>query len=164
MSGSTGVIYRQFSATIVSAMALSVLVAIVLTPALCATMLKPLKKGEHHVAHKGWSAWRARHHPPSVAVHGHRGGAVRADGRAVRAPAQFVPAQRGPGRADGAGAGTGRCHPGAHAGIDHGTGKPLPAEREGCGGIGVLGAGLQLRRHGTERGHGLRQAEGLERA
>ncbi|WP_449467771.1 multidrug efflux RND transporter permease subunit SmeE [Stenotrophomonas humi] len=55
MSGSTGVIYRQFSATIVSAMALSVLVAIVLTPALCATMLKPLKKGEHHVAHKGVS-------------------------------------------------------------------------------------------------------------
>ncbi len=53
MSGSTGIIYRQFSATIVSAMALSVLVAIVLTPALCATMLKPLKKGEHHVAHSG---------------------------------------------------------------------------------------------------------------
>jgi multidrug efflux pump len=47
------VIYRQFSATIVSAMALSVLVAIVLTPALCATLLKPLKKGEHHVAHRG---------------------------------------------------------------------------------------------------------------
>ena len=55
MSGATGVIYRQFSATIVSAMGLSVLVAIVLTPALCATMLKPLKKGEHHVTHKGWS-------------------------------------------------------------------------------------------------------------
>jgi len=55
MSGSTGVIYRQFSATIVSAMALSVLVAIVLTPALCATMLKPLKKGEHHVPHAGWA-------------------------------------------------------------------------------------------------------------
>ena len=53
MSGATGVIYRQFSATIVSAMALSVLVAIVLTPALCATMLKPLKKGEHHTAHRG---------------------------------------------------------------------------------------------------------------
>ena len=55
MGGATGVIYRQFSATIVSAMGLSVLVAIVLTPALCATLLKPLKKGEHHVAHKGWS-------------------------------------------------------------------------------------------------------------
>ncbi len=53
MTGSTGVIYRQFSATIVSAMALSVLVAIVLTPALCATMLKPLKKGEHHDSGSG---------------------------------------------------------------------------------------------------------------
>ncbi|KXV69353.1 multidrug transporter [Acetobacter malorum] len=40
-SGSTGVIYRQFSVTIVAAMWLSVLVAMVLTPALCATMLKP---------------------------------------------------------------------------------------------------------------------------
>ncbi|PAX06723.1 efflux RND transporter permease subunit [Sphingomonas lenta] len=40
-AGSTGVIYRQFSITIVSAMALSVLVAIILTPALCATILKP---------------------------------------------------------------------------------------------------------------------------
>lgn len=39
--GSTGVIYRQFSITIVSAMLLSVVVAVVLTPALCATMLKP---------------------------------------------------------------------------------------------------------------------------
>jgi multidrug efflux pump len=47
MGGSTGIIYRQFSATIVSAMALSVLVAIVLTPALCATLLKPVHKGEH---------------------------------------------------------------------------------------------------------------------
>jgi multidrug efflux pump len=41
MTGSVGVIYRQFSATIVAAMALSVFVAIVLTPALCATLLKP---------------------------------------------------------------------------------------------------------------------------
>ncbi|SHH87207.1 efflux RND transporter permease subunit [Pollutimonas bauzanensis] len=45
--GSTGVIYRQFSITIVSAMGLSVLVAIVLTPALCATMLKPVPQGGH---------------------------------------------------------------------------------------------------------------------
>jgi len=41
ISGSSGVIYRQFSVTIVSAMLLSVLVALVLTPALCATLLKP---------------------------------------------------------------------------------------------------------------------------
>ncbi len=45
--GSIGVIYRQFSITIVSAMVLSVLVALILTPALCATLLKPLAKGGH---------------------------------------------------------------------------------------------------------------------
>ncbi|MCX8958034.1 efflux RND transporter permease subunit [Erwinia psidii] len=45
--GSTGVIYRQFSITIVSAMVLSVVVALILTPALCATMLKPISKGDH---------------------------------------------------------------------------------------------------------------------
>ena len=56
LGGSTGVIYRQFSATIVSAMALSVLVAIVLTPALCATLLKPVQKGEelHTTGFFGW--------------------------------------------------------------------------------------------------------------
>ncbi|WP_261816942.1 efflux RND transporter permease subunit [Vibrio gallicus] len=41
MSGSTGIIYQQFSLTIVSAMVLSVIVALVLTPVLCATLLKP---------------------------------------------------------------------------------------------------------------------------
>jgi len=51
-TGSTGVIYRQFSITIVSAMALSVFVALTLTPALCATLLKPIEKG-HHAAHDG---------------------------------------------------------------------------------------------------------------
>ncbi len=54
--GSTGVIYRQFSITIVSAMGLSVLVAIVLTPALCATLLKPVKKGGH-ARSKGFFGW-----------------------------------------------------------------------------------------------------------
>jgi len=54
--GSTGVIYRQFSITIVAAMALSVLVAIVFTPALCATMLKPVEKG-HSMARKGFFGW-----------------------------------------------------------------------------------------------------------
>ncbi len=47
--GTTGAIYRQFSITIVSAMVLSVLVAMILTPALCSTLLKPLHKGELHV-------------------------------------------------------------------------------------------------------------------
>ncbi len=54
--GSTGVIYQQFSITIVSAMALSVLVALVFTPALCATMLKPLAKGQHH-GKSGFFGW-----------------------------------------------------------------------------------------------------------
>jgi multidrug efflux pump len=47
LSGATGVIYRQFSVAIVAAMGLSVLVALILTPALCATLLKPLHVGEH---------------------------------------------------------------------------------------------------------------------
>ncbi|SUW65053.1 Acriflavine resistance protein B [Buttiauxella agrestis] len=54
--GSTGAIYRQFSITIVSAMVLSVLVAMILTPALCATLLKPIAKGEHHEK-KGFFGW-----------------------------------------------------------------------------------------------------------
>jgi multidrug efflux pump len=54
--GSQGVIYRQFSITIVSAMGLSVLVALVLTPALCATLLKPVGKG-HTIADKGFFGW-----------------------------------------------------------------------------------------------------------
>ncbi|MDQ0024600.1 multidrug efflux pump [Variovorax paradoxus] len=54
--GSTGVIYRQFSITIVSAMTLSVLVALVLTPALCATLLKPVPKG-HAMASTGFFGW-----------------------------------------------------------------------------------------------------------
>ncbi|MCE0825159.1 MULTISPECIES: multidrug efflux RND transporter permease subunit AcrB [Buttiauxella] len=54
--GSTGAIYRQFSITIVSAMVLSVLVALILTPALCATLLKPVAKGESH-AKKGFFGW-----------------------------------------------------------------------------------------------------------
>ncbi|MGE4411100.1 MAG: efflux RND transporter permease subunit [Sphingobium sp.] len=45
--GSTGVIYRQFSLTIVSAMVLSVMVALILTPALCATILKPHDPTKH---------------------------------------------------------------------------------------------------------------------
>ena len=53
--GSTGAIYRQFSITIVSAMVLSVLVALILTPALCATMLKP-HKGDHQTK-GGFFGW-----------------------------------------------------------------------------------------------------------
>ena len=54
--GSTGAIYRQFSLTIVSAIALSVLVALILTPALCATLLKPVS-AEHHEKKSGFFGW-----------------------------------------------------------------------------------------------------------
>mgnify|MGYP000535349493 FL=1 len=53
--GSTGVIYRQFSVTLVSSMVLSVVVAIVLTPALCATLLKPVSPDHHDK--KGFFGW-----------------------------------------------------------------------------------------------------------
>lgn len=54
--GSTGVIYRQFSVTIVSAMALSVLIALTLTPSLCAKYLLPVDHEEHH-GKAGFFGW-----------------------------------------------------------------------------------------------------------
>lgn len=57
--GSTGVIYRQFSITIVSAMLLSILVALTLTPALCSTLLKPVART--HKATGGFFGWFNRH-------------------------------------------------------------------------------------------------------
>ncbi len=127
--GSTGAIYRQFSITIVSAMALSVLVALILTPALCATMLKPIQKGSHG-ATTGFFGWFNRmfdksthHYTDSV------GNILRSTGRYlvlyliivvgmawlfVRLPS-LVPAGRGPGGIPEHGAAACRRHPGAYA-------------------------------------------------
>ncbi len=55
--GSTGVIYRQFSVTIIASMLLSVLVALILTPVLCASLLQPVGKG-HEAAESGFSLLR----------------------------------------------------------------------------------------------------------
>jgi hydrophobe/amphiphile efflux-1 (HAE1) family protein len=55
-SGSTGVIYRQFSITIVSAMSLSVMVALIFTPSLCATILRP-RVAEAHERERGFFGW-----------------------------------------------------------------------------------------------------------
>jgi multidrug efflux pump len=55
-SGSAGVVYRQFSVTIIAAMLLSVLMAVIFTPALCATMLKPPRDGSHG-KRRGFSFW-----------------------------------------------------------------------------------------------------------
>jgi multidrug efflux pump len=56
LTGSSGVIYRQFSVTIVSAMVLSVFVALILTPALCATILKPVPANGHR-SQSGFFSW-----------------------------------------------------------------------------------------------------------
>ncbi|MFB1032439.1 MAG: efflux RND transporter permease subunit, partial [Aliarcobacter cryaerophilus] len=58
-SGSTGIIYRQFSITIISSIVLSVIVALTLTPALCSTILKPHKKNEDKTQEKnsGFFFW-----------------------------------------------------------------------------------------------------------
>ncbi len=53
-SGSTGVIYRQFSVTIITSMLLSVVVALVLTPVLCASLLKPVPKGHEPAENAVW--------------------------------------------------------------------------------------------------------------
>ncbi|MEA9389026.1 multidrug efflux RND transporter permease AcrD [Acerihabitans sp. TG2] len=58
--GTTGAIYRQFSVTIVAAMVLSVLVALILTPALCATLLKPLPANHQQVRRKFFSWFNRR--------------------------------------------------------------------------------------------------------
>jgi len=68
IGGSTGVIYRQFSITIVAAMGLSILVALILTPALCANLLKPVEKG--HRAHaRGFFGWFNRTFAATVTRH-----------------------------------------------------------------------------------------------
>ncbi|SFA80380.1 multidrug efflux pump [Collimonas sp. OK607] len=55
-SGAVGAIYRQFSLSMVASMVFSVLMAFTLTPALCATILKPVEAGHHHEK-KGFFGW-----------------------------------------------------------------------------------------------------------
>nr|AXL05155.1 multidrug efflux pump subunit AcrB [Aeromonas hydrophila] len=138
--GSTGAIYRQFSLTIVSAMVLSVLVALILTPALCATLLKPIKHGEFG-AKRGFFGWFNRAFDASanryqsgvrkVVKQGVRYGIIYAampggTGHPVHAHAHLLPAGRGSGghHVHGATAGRGdqaayRGGAGRHAGLLH---------------------------------------------
>ena len=55
-SGATGNIYKQFALTMAASIAFSAFLALTLTPALCATMLKPIPKG-HHEEKKGFFGW-----------------------------------------------------------------------------------------------------------
>ena len=106
--GSTGVIYRQFSITIVSAMVLSVIVAMVFTPALCATFLKPQAKG-HKASNSGFFGWFTRNFERSSDKYqGYVGSMIRRGGRSMalyallllvlavvfmRLPTSFLPAE-----------------------------------------------------------------------
>lgn len=76
MSGSTGVIYRQFSVTIISAMVLSLFVALILTPAMCASLLK-LNEGEVRFAPARWF---------NLGVSGVNNGYASAVGRLIKRP------------------------------------------------------------------------------
>ena len=82
--GSVGVIYRQFSVTIASAMLLSVLVAIILTPALCATILKPVDPERYKRPLYAWLGWFNR------GVTGATGGYVSAVGQVVARPLRML--------------------------------------------------------------------------
>ncbi|GGO78751.1 multidrug efflux RND transporter permease subunit [Marinobacterium nitratireducens] len=83
-TGSTGAIYRQFSVTIVSAMALSVLVALILTPALCATLLK---SGQHG-SKRGFFGWFNRNFDRST--EGYKRGVGSLVRRPVRVTAVYL--------------------------------------------------------------------------
>jgi len=177
--GSTGAIYRQFSLTIVSAMVLSVLVALILTPALCATILKPIKHGEFG-AKRGFFGWfnrpfdssTNRRQPEHRRPHARPAPPLSRDlcpdrcrhGRIVHAPANLLPAGRGSGLPAFASHAAGRCNQRAHARSRQATGKPLPRRPEGSRTLGDDCDRLQLRRTRPERGDRLRQPARLERA
>ena len=78
--GSQGVIYRQFSVTLISAISLSLLVALVLTPALCATLLRPIN--QQHVAKTGFFGWFNRNF--DHASQGYQGGVRKMLSKPVR--------------------------------------------------------------------------------
>ena len=178
--GSTGVIYRQFSITIVSAMLLSVLVAVTLSPALCATLLKPAAaadSGGHAprsrlarailrcVQPRVRSQRRplpARRGRPAQAQQARTADLCAADRRcrgAVRAPAHRLPARRGPGHPAAAGQDAGRRHGRAPAaGDEQRRGVSCPAE-----GHPLLQPGDRRRRRPGHR-PGLHRADRLERA
>jgi multidrug efflux pump subunit AcrB len=145
--GSTGVIYRQFSITIVSAMALSVLVAIVLTPALCATMLKPGRKAAT-ARRRLLRLVQPRFDAANRRYQGIVGRLLARSGRfllvvvclaawrrlAVPAPAHLLPAGRGPGRRCSPWCSCRGRHPGAHP---EGAGAGRPALHAGARGGGI---------------------------
>ena len=110
-AGAVGNIYRQFSAVMVSSIAFSAFLALSLTPALCAHLLKPVEAG-HHMEKRGFFGWFNRTFSTGakryegfvgkiLQAHRPRAGRVRAADRPrrpdVRAHAELLPAERRPG-------------------------------------------------------------------
>ena len=109
LNGSTGVIYRQFSVTIVAAMVLSVIIALTLTPALCATLLRPATKETHGARatrffagfNRGYQAMHKRYHSTVQRMLGRTGrNMIIYGGLAalmgvlfIRLPTSFLPAE-----------------------------------------------------------------------
>jgi multidrug efflux pump len=106
--GSVGAIYKQFSLSLVACMAFSVFLAMSLTPALCATMMKPVEKG-HHFQKRGFFGWFNRKF--DATTHRYEGWTTKVVGRAplymliylaivigvgflfARLPASFLPVE-----------------------------------------------------------------------
>lgn len=86
-SGSIGNIYRQFSVTMVVSIAFSAFLALSLTPALCATLLKPVQAGHHHEK-KGFFGWFNRKF--DVAARTYQNGVAYALGRNARTMVVYV--------------------------------------------------------------------------
>ncbi len=80
-AGATGNIYRQFAAVMVASIGFSAFMALSLTPALCATLLKPMKAGQHHEK-RGFYGWFNRHFTRTA--HGYEGLVARMLRRAPR--------------------------------------------------------------------------------
>ncbi|MEJ5376970.1 MAG: efflux RND transporter permease subunit [bacterium] len=87
--GSTGVIYRQFSVTIISAMLLSVLVALILTPVLCASLLRPVPPG-HGLAERAIPPLRPFFRGFDAVFHWGRELLVRIVGHSLAKKARYV--------------------------------------------------------------------------
>ena len=183
--GSTGVIFRQFSITIATAMTLSVIVALIFTPALCATLLKPVQQGEHAPRRSafGWLhrflGWFNRVF--DAGTRGYVAGVQRMLGQSgrsmlvygiivatlalmfIRIPTGFLP-DEDHGRHVGRDQDAARRHP-----RPHGPGARLAARLSAQRGAGRRQLGLrdpriQLQRTRPERRRRLRHAQGLGRA
>ena len=133
--GSTGIIYRQFSVTIVSAMVLSVLVALILTPVLCASLLKPIDS-EHHENKQGFfGRFNRGFEKFSLWIRTIVGQAIPHTLRTILVYGSIESYE-----------------------------SVLPNERNRERGVSVYGFGLLIRRYGSKHGFDVRTLEGLGRA